>query len=313
MSVEEINNIISDCKSHNLQYIDDWNRNALQYLELTNVTFKRYNYPLFKEGISSMDIHQGALGNCYLLAALSALTRDPYLIEKLFYKVGMEYGVIGVWFYYNNQWNMVIVDTQIPCKYNYPIFSYTNGEYWVMLIEKAWAKLNGNYYNTIGGTTKDMLHYLTNGVSCIYDLVDDEIETQYENGSLWKTILEKYKNGSLLTCGGLKEHLVENLTGEIDPSMIDDSNGGLIDSHAYSICWRVVVILIRPPPHPSRAHPRSSAAAPDARKTSTRGAANEIPMHKGSFSCAQFTLPSQPPASLAMALAMPKVPPLGWV
>merc|ERR1711965_138170 len=80
-----------------------------------------------------------------------------------------------------------------------------------MLIEKAWAKLNGNYYNTIGGTTKDMLHYLTNSVSCIYDLVDDEIETQYENGSLWKTILEKYKNGSLLTYGGL------------------------IDSHAYSI------------------------------------------------------------------------------
>lgn len=235
MSVQEITNIISECKSHNLQYIDDWNQTALQHLELTNITFKRYDYPLFKDGISTMDIHQGSLGNCYLLAALSTLTRDPYLIEKLFYKEGMEYGVMGVWFYYNNEWNMEIIDTQIPSKYNYPIFSYTDGEYWVMLIEKAWAKLNGNYYNTIGGTTKDILHYLTNGISCFYDLVDDEIETQYENGSLWKTILEKYKNGSLLTCSSLKENLVENLTGEIDPSMIDETNGGLVDNHAYSI------------------------------------------------------------------------------
>jgi hypothetical protein len=233
-----INKIIDYCKDNNILYEDSWNNIALDNLDhslVSNVQFNRYDLPLFKDNISSLDIHQGALGNCYLLAALSALSKNPYLIEKLIYKEGFHLGIIGIWFYYQGKWNMVIIDTQIPSKYGHPIFSYTDNEYWVMLIEKAWAKLNGNYHNTIGGNTKDVLHYLTNSVSCLYDLVDDSIEDMYNNGTLWNKILDEYNNGSILTTGGLKENLIENLTGEVDPSIIDDSNGGLIDNHAYSI------------------------------------------------------------------------------
>jgi hypothetical protein len=37
-----------------------------------------------------------------------------------------------------------------------------------VILEKAWAKLNGNYGNTIGGTTQDALSFLTPGPGAYY-------------------------------------------------------------------------------------------------------------------------------------------------
>jgi calpain-15 len=41
----------------------------------------------------------------------------------------------------------VIVDDKIPCKNKEPVFSENHGdEVWVVILEKAWAKLHGDYF-----------------------------------------------------------------------------------------------------------------------------------------------------------------------
>lgn len=56
------------------------------------------------------------------------------------------YGVFAVNFTKNGEKKQVIVDDYIPCKKDIPYFSKGNGnELWVIILEKAWAKLHGSY------------------------------------------------------------------------------------------------------------------------------------------------------------------------
>ena len=52
-------------------------------------------------------------------------------------------------------WQEVTVDDYIPCSKEaggFPMFSRgASGDMWVMLLEKAYAKLNGNYFTLRGG------------------------------------------------------------------------------------------------------------------------------------------------------------------
>ena len=61
-------------------------------------------------------------------------------------------------------WQAVIVDDFIPCDSvtKNPLFSRANGnELWVLLLEKAYAKLHGSYYSLNVGSTKEALSDLT--------------------------------------------------------------------------------------------------------------------------------------------------------
>ena len=60
---------------------------------------------------------------------------------------------------YNGTWKVVTIDDFFPCYlHGGPIFTYGNGnELWVMLVEKAYAKVHGTYYNLCGGQVKHAL------------------------------------------------------------------------------------------------------------------------------------------------------------
>lgn len=48
--------------------------------------------------------------------------------------------------YFNGYRQEVILDNYIPCKDKRPIFAYArNKSLWVCILEKAWAKVHGNY------------------------------------------------------------------------------------------------------------------------------------------------------------------------
>lgn len=109
---------------------------------------------IFFGQIEPTDIKQGALGNCYFLSAISVLTEYPDRVRKMFVSQKMnKQGVFGIKMYKNGERQTVIIDDSIPCDSDgEPCFSKANGnELWVMLLEKAWAKVHGSYERIIGG------------------------------------------------------------------------------------------------------------------------------------------------------------------
>lgn len=61
----------------------------------------------------------------------------------------MQIGFYVLKFYTNGKLNYVVIDDYIPCdsSSNQPIFAFPVGnKLWVLLIEKAWAKIFGSYF-----------------------------------------------------------------------------------------------------------------------------------------------------------------------
>jgi len=103
---------------------------------------------IFSGKIDPNDINQGALGNCWFLASIASLAENPALIKRLF--ITKEYNPEGIYkikLCKNGEWVTVTIDDYIPCfEYGGPMFARNEGdELWVLLLEKAYAKLHGNY------------------------------------------------------------------------------------------------------------------------------------------------------------------------
>ena len=106
--------------------------------------------------IEPNDIKQGQIGDCYFLSSLAALAEKPERIRDLFLsQEANQYGVYGANLFKNGIKMIVLVDDLIPClgKNTSEIeFSKSKGsELWVVLLEKIWAKLHGNYDKISGG------------------------------------------------------------------------------------------------------------------------------------------------------------------
>ena len=102
------------------------------------------------DSVSQEDIQQGYLGNCYFMTVLSSMVRvNPDSIVSLFEtKHCNEAGVYMINLFVNGMPTPVIVDDKIPVwpYNNEPAFAKSkNGCLWVILLEKAWAKLHGSY------------------------------------------------------------------------------------------------------------------------------------------------------------------------
>jgi hypothetical protein len=73
---------------------------------------------VFIDGIEPTDIHQGWLGNCYFLATLASIARNPERVKTLFYtKEANPAGIYMVSFYLNGLETPVIVDDHFPTIY----------------------------------------------------------------------------------------------------------------------------------------------------------------------------------------------------
>jgi hypothetical protein len=107
---------------------------------------------------SRNDVKQGAIGNCWLLSAISACAELPGTIEKNFGENAVtsfnnKVGFYDVQLNYLNVPITIRVDDLIPAynSFTTTLFSaMVNGGVWTPVMEKAFAKLYGNYSALVG-------------------------------------------------------------------------------------------------------------------------------------------------------------------
>lgn len=90
----------------------------------------------------------------------------------------------------NGEWMEVTVDDYFPCTAGEgegPVFSRShNNELWVLLLEKAYAKIHGNYYTLRGGFANEGMMDLTGSPTECFDFEDPACQEQTEKGEFFK-------------------------------------------------------------------------------------------------------------------------------
>ena len=188
--------------------------------------FKNKTISLFENEISVDDIKQGGLGDCYFLSSISALAKYPKIIDGIFKSEGLKSnGYYEIILYIDGKPQIVIIDDYIPVykSSKQPCFARPNGnEIWVMLLEKAWAKVNGGYLNIIGGNQYESLQALTGFCSQVFDVLNyrgDDLESYQQN--IFKAIEISSQHECLMTCATDSNTAIERV--------------GLVASHAYTL------------------------------------------------------------------------------
>ncbi|CDQ62255.1 unnamed protein product [Oncorhynchus mykiss] len=195
---------------------------------------------LFVDRISTWDLHQGSLGNCWMVAATSCLASEPSLWKKVIpdhveqewkpKRPDLYAGIFHFRFWRLGRWTDVVVDDLLPVSEDGTLLfcrSATPREFWSSLLEKAYAKLNGCYEALEGGNTAEALIDFTGGVSeplCL----DREALTLHpdQRRALFQTLAKAHGCKALITCS------IRPAEGERVESVLDC---GLVRGHAYGI------------------------------------------------------------------------------
>lgn len=182
---------------------------------------------LFVDGSEEGDVVQGALGDCWFVGAIAVLASSGNaFIEHAFTKADMKRGEYQCKFYKDGKWVLVTVDDLLPCGSNgRPYFAscLDPNEWWVPIIEKAYAKLHGGYGSIESGTITDALKDMT-GEAVEILRVDEDPEFK-DKSNLWKKLIHYTKESFLMGCA------IEDSS-----SRSEQENGyGLLANHAYSI------------------------------------------------------------------------------
>ena len=163
---------------------------------------------------SADDIEQGTLGDCYLLSAISALAEFPGRVESIFVTEDKNSaGCYVLKLFICGKFVEIVVDDYFPVdEYNRPSFSGTKSqEIWVMLIEKAWAKLHGSFHVIEGGDSRESLVSLTGAPTDYYT------HREQKQDKFWEIIKEADSNNYVMCSGASQE------------------TKGIIKHHAYSL------------------------------------------------------------------------------
>ncbi|CAG8552746.1 7108_t:CDS:2 [Ambispora gerdemannii] len=231
---EKVKRIAKECRRLNIKFLDRefdvsdfepclYNLHEVDYSGVndTKRVNKLYKEPKFyADGVSPGDVRQGIIGDCWFLSAVSTCTNIKGVIETICVARDEQVGVYGFIFFKDGDWVSTVVDDQLfvstiggssviavaQCK--------DPNETWLPLLEKAYAKIHGDYESIDGGSVSDALEDFTGGVSTLYatsELLDID--------RLWREDFLNVNKTVLFGCGR---------AGLGDAS-------GIIDGHAYSV------------------------------------------------------------------------------
>ncbi|XP_042211063.1 LOW QUALITY PROTEIN: calpain-A-like [Homarus americanus] len=182
---------------------------------------------LFVDGASRRDVVQGELSDCWFLSSCAAVARTPKLLERVVPPdqslKGEGYtGLVVCRFWRFGEWVLVCVDDRLPTKDGHLIFARSSDptEFWVALLEKAYAKLHGSYEALEGGQSMDAMVDLTGGLAERL-----EIAEMPDKMKLYKLLNKASKNGAFITASRKGDWKMSYKTDE----------HGLVDGHAYTV------------------------------------------------------------------------------
>lgn len=119
---------------------------------------------MIKDGISDSDIYQGSLGDCYLLSSIASVSEYPERIERLLIqRKRSPKGAYCVALCIVGDFKEYYIDDLVPTQGSRVVFCHNSeAEIWAILIEKAYAKAYGGYWNIgSGGQSENALFDLT--------------------------------------------------------------------------------------------------------------------------------------------------------
>ena len=165
---------------------------------------------------------QGEVGDCYVLSSLSALAEFPQRVEKIFLTQDLNSeGIYAVRLYIKGKPEIVTVDEKLPwISASKPMFARQNAEdqsWWIPIVEKAYAKVHGNYERLGLGWMTEAMRILTGAPSYQY------MTNQLNESRVWEIAQAADQSGYLLTAA------------------TDHVSYGLAAGHAYTLlgCYEI--------------------------------------------------------------------------
>lgn len=200
------------------------------------------------------NVIQGHLGNCYYLSAITSLaefkSNIKFIFQNHYDKNSNDFtfnknGLISVIVYINGKQVNMLLDDYFPFVQikgedgndlewvlGLSILDGNSKNFWPILLEKAWAKANGNYGNIIKGNIPQAFYFISPSPVDIYknsDYYPEKIEEIYQ-------ILKKADDKKYIVCADISNDISNDLK-------ILTSHMGLLRNHAYSILsiWDLVM------------------------------------------------------------------------
>ena len=212
-----------------------------------------FEKPTFLKTISPADVLQGGLGDCWLMASLTALSQQEVGLHRICVEYDTKVGIYGFVFHRDGEWITSIIDDKLYLKspdWDSPSVqrhlleqtdpediekeyrrTYQTGsqalffahcadqnETWLPLLEKAYAKAHGDYASLSGGWIGEGLEDLTGGVTTEL-LTSDILDTD----EFWENEILKVNKEFLFGCS----------TGFLDGGY--GTRDGITEGHAYVI------------------------------------------------------------------------------
>ena len=233
MTIDEIN---SELKKLNTKFID------INFLPCDNsVINSKYDENLFDMALRVFsrdkepdpnDIRQGLIPCSHLDSALSSLAEKYNLIKRLFKNdTYNENGLYQIKLCVGGEWTTVVVDDYFPCiPMSSPLVTASqSNELWILILEKALAKVYDCYYNLTCLNLSDFFLTLTGCPSFSYNLENLQNEEK-------KDIFNKIKNFVLE-----KKYLVvaiskmNDLDSNNNNEENEDDTGLTVPNYGYTI------------------------------------------------------------------------------